>query len=73
LDEIPGRDGIVGIAALDSDRRGVVDASTGESATVSVLLDVAGDWLINCSTEDDYPAMIFQVFDEESGSSHHGG
>ncbi len=62
-------DGIVGIA----DRRGMVDASPGESATVSVLLDVPGDWLINCSTEDDYPALIFQVFDEESEGSQHNG
>jgi hypothetical protein len=62
-------DGIVGIA----DRRGMVDASAGESATVSVLLDVPGDWLINCSTEDDYPALIFQVFDEESEGSQHNG
>ncbi len=60
-------DGIVGIA----DRRGMVDTSPGESATVSVLLDVPGDWLINCSTEDDYPALIFQVFDEESEGSQH--
>jgi len=66
-------DGIVGIADFDTDMRGMVDASAGESATVSVLLDVPGDWLINCSTEDDYPALIFQVFDEESESSQHGG
>jgi hypothetical protein len=62
-------DGMVGIA----DRRGMVDASAGESATVSVLLDVPGDWLINCFTEDDYPALIFQVFDEESEGSQHSG
>ena len=67
-------DGIVGIA----DRRGMVDASAGESATVSVLLDVVlldvpGDWLINCFAEDDYPALIFQVFDEASDSSQHSG
>ena len=49
----------------------MVDASAGESVTVSVLLDVPGDWLINCSTEDDYPALIFQVFDEESEGSQH--
>ncbi len=38
----------------------MVDASAGESVTVSVLLDVPGDWLINCPTEDDYPALIFR-------------
>ena len=63
--------GIVGIADLKSDIRGKVDASAGELATVSVLLDVPGDWLINCSAEDDYPALIFQVFDEESERSQH--
>ncbi len=63
-------DGIVGIA----DRRGMVDASPGESATVSVLLDVPGDWLIHCFTEDDdYPALIFQMFDGESEGSQHNG
>jgi hypothetical protein len=51
----------------------MVDASPGESATVSVLLDVPGDWLINCLREDDYPAVIFQVFDEASDSSPHSG
>ena len=54
------------IADFDTDMRGMVDASAGESATVTVLLDVPGDWLINCFTEADYPALIFQVFDEES-------
>ena len=54
------------IADFDTDMRGIVDASAGESATVTVLLDVAGDWLINCFAEDDYPALIFKVFSEES-------
>jgi hypothetical protein len=61
------------IANFDTDMRGTVDASAGESVTVSVLLDVPGDWLINCSTEDDYPALIFQVFNEESEGSQHSG
>jgi hypothetical protein len=65
-------DGIVEIADVASDRRGTVDASAGESATISVLLDVHGDWLINCSTEDDYPAMIFQVFVDEVTGTHGG-
>jgi hypothetical protein len=65
--------GIVGIADFDTDMRGMVDASAGESATVSVLLNVRGDWLINCFTEDDYPALIFQIIDEESDSSPHSG
>jgi hypothetical protein len=65
--------GIVGIADLNSDMRGMVDASAGESATVSVLLDVPCDWLINCSTEDDSPALIFQVFDEGPEGSQHSG
>ena len=55
------------IADFDTDMRGTVDASGGESATVSVLLDTPGDWLINCLTEADYPALIFQVFDEQAG------
>jgi len=54
------------IADLDTDMRGTVQASGGESATVSVLLDVPGDWLISCFTDSDYPAVIFQVFDEEA-------
>ena len=57
---------ILEIADFDTDMRGMVDASAGESATVTVLLDVAGDWLINCFAEDDYPALIFKVFNEES-------
>jgi len=55
------------IADFDTDMRGTVEASGGESATVSVLLDVPGDWLINCLTEADYPALVFQVFDEQAG------
>ena len=55
------------IADFDTDMRGTVDASSGESATVSVLLDVPGDWLINCFADADYPALIFQMFDEQAG------
>ena len=51
------------IADFDTDMRGVVEAPAGGSATVSVLLDAPGDWFINCFAEDDYPAVIFQVFD----------
>ena len=58
--------GVVNVADFDADMRGMVEAPAGESATVNVLLDVPGDWLINCFTENEYPALIFQVFDEES-------
>ena len=54
------------IADFDTDMRGMVDAPAGESATVTVLLDVGGDWLINCFAEDNYPAVIFKVFNEKS-------
>ena len=42
--------GVVEVADFDADMRGMVEAPAGESATVTVLMDVAGDWLINCFT-----------------------
>lgn len=54
------------IADFDTDMRGTVDAPSGVTATVSVTLDVAGDWLINCFAEHDYPAAIFKVYNEQA-------
>jgi hypothetical protein len=66
IEDVAGGD-IDEIADFETDMRGMVDAFSGASATFSVLLDVPGDWLINCFTEADYPAVIFQVFDEQAG------
>ena len=54
---------ILQIADFEPDMRGADQAPAGGSATVSVLLDVASDWFINCFAEDDHPAVIFRVSD----------
>lgn len=54
---------ILEIADFDTDMRGVAQAPARGSTTISVLLDVPGDWFINCFAEDDHPAVIFEVFD----------